>query len=113
MCACQKGSHSVPPAQAFQAKTMETGDKNRNVSQCHTLFCEESLGQIGAKDVKLFWNRSVREFYCLKVLITLEEVNTLIGESFDGEAINWSGVVNSHCVQMGLVISIQFIFSND
>ena len=35
------------------------------------------------------------------------------GESFDGEAINWSGVVNFHCVQMGLVISIQFIFSND
>ena len=34
-------------------------------------------------------------------------------EGFDGEAINWSGVVNFHCVQMGLVISMQFIFSND
>ena len=81
MCACQKGSHSVPPAQAFQAETMETADKNRNVSQRHTLFYEESLGKIGAKDVKLFWNRSVREFCCLKVLITLEKVNPSVKAS--------------------------------
>ena len=51
---------------------METGDKNRNVSQRHTYkFCEESLGKI---DV----NESVCEFYCLKALITLEKVNTSV-----------------------------------
>ena len=69
-CAWQKGSHRVPPAQAPQAETMETGDKNGNVSQHHTLFCEESLGKIDEKDVKLFWNESVRKFYCLKALIS-------------------------------------------
>ena len=30
----------------------------------------------------------------------------------DREA-NWSGVVNFHCMQMTLVLSVLFIFSND
>ena len=38
------------------------------------MFCEESLGKVNAKDLELFRNRSVHEFYCLKVLITLEKV---------------------------------------
>ena len=60
------------------------------------------------KDVKLFWNGLVHKFCRLKGLITLEQVNT-----FDGEAINWSGVVNFHGMQMHLVMSIQFIFRDD
>ena len=30
----------------------------------------------------------------------------------DGEA-NWSGVVNFHCMQMSLVISMRFYFGDD
>jgi len=30
----------------------------------------------------------------------------------DGEA-NWLGVVNSHCMQMSLALSVRFIFGND
>ena len=30
----------------------------------------------------------------------------------DGEA-NWSGVVNFHCMQMSLVLSVLFIFGDD
>ena len=65
--------------------------------------------------IQLFWNRQlVHEFDRLKVLITLEQVNTSVVEKrrilmsktsingADGEA-NWSGVVNFHC----------FIFSDD
>ena len=38
------------------------------------MFCEESLGIVNAKDLELFRNRLVHEFYCLKVVITLEQV---------------------------------------
>ena len=62
----------------FLAKTVETGDKNRDVTdnmfrtQC--MFCEESLGNINVKDVELFRNGSVHEQFCrLKALITLEK----------------------------------------
>ena len=55
---------------------MEAGGKNSDVSQHHALFCEEGLGKIAVKDVALFRNRSVQEFYLLKALITLEQVNT-------------------------------------
>ena len=34
------------------------------------MFCEESFGEINTKDVELFQNGSVHEFYCLKVFIT-------------------------------------------
>ena len=33
------------------------------------MFCEESLGKVNAKDLELFRNRLVHEFYCLKVVI--------------------------------------------
>ena len=33
-------------------------------------------------------------------------------QAFDCEA-NWSGVVNSHCMQMVLVMSMRFIFFDD
>ena len=35
------------------------------------MFCEESLGKVNAKDLELFRNRLVHEFYCLKVLMLL------------------------------------------
>ena len=41
-------------SQAFLAETVETGDKNRDVSQRHAAFCEEGLEKIDVKDVKLF-----------------------------------------------------------
>ena len=63
-------------SQAFLPEMVETGDKNCNVPQQHALFCEESLGKIDVKVVKLFQNGSVHKFYCLKALITLEQVNT-------------------------------------
>ena len=67
------------------------------------MFCDESLGKSNAKDLELFWNRLVHEFYCLKGLITLEQAvekrrilmsKTLINGA-DGVA-NWSGFVNFH-----------------
>ena len=54
-----------------------------------------------------------------KAWITLEQVitsvvgkkNNLAEQNFDGEA-NWSAVVNFHCMQMGLVTSMRFIFGD-
>ena len=61
MCAHQKGSWS----QAFLAETVETGDKNSDVTddifRAPYMFCEESLGNFNAKDVELFRNGSVHE----------------------------------------------------
>ena len=48
------------------------------VSQRHTLFCEESLGKIDAKDVEIFRKGSVHKFYRLKALNALEQVNTSV-----------------------------------
>ena len=45
-----------------------------------SMFREESLGKIKAKDVELIRNRSVHEFYRLKALSTLEQVNTSVVE---------------------------------
>ena len=54
---------------------METGDKNRevtdNILRESCMFCEESLGKIKVKDVELFRNGSVHEFCRLKALITV------------------------------------------
>ena len=88
---------SQPWSQAFLAETLETGYKNRDVSQRHALFCDESLEKIDAKDG----------------ILSLESVdyfgtNEYFSENFFGEAINWSGVVSFHCMQVGLVISMRF-----
>ena len=55
----------------------------------------------------------------LKALISLEQANTSVVEkmklneyNFDGEA-NWSGVVDFHCMQMSLVMSMLSIFGDD
>ena len=58
-----------------------------------------------------FRNRSVHEFYCLKALITLEQVITSVVEKKNNLAEqNLLAVVNFHCMQMGLVMSMRFIF---
>lgn len=62
-------------SQAFLVETVETGEKNCNVPQRHALFCENILGKINVKVVKLFQNGSVHQ---LKALITLERVNTSV-----------------------------------
>ena len=64
------------PAGLNIAETMERGHiiKNCGMTQEPLMFCEESLGKVNAKDLELFQNRLVHEFYCLKVLITLEPV---------------------------------------
>ena len=63
-------------------------------------------GKIDTKDVKLFWNGWVHKFYHLKALITLEQVNTT-------ECRKRTGVVIFHCMQLGLVMSMRFIFGDD
>ena len=79
-----------------------------------------SIESKAAKDVELFRNASVHEFYSLKALINLEQVitsavnkkNKVNEQNFGGEA-NWSGVVNFHCMQMSLVMSMRFVFNDD
>ena len=74
------------------------------------MFCED-------EDVELSEQVSPIEFYCLKALITLEQVNIsvikkeeeLLWGNFGSEA-NWSGVVNSHCMQISLVMNMQFFW---
>ena len=40
-------------SQAFLVETVETGDKNHDMSQHHALFCRESLGKVNVKVVEL------------------------------------------------------------
>ena len=61
-------------------------NKDPHLSQRHPLFCEENLGNIDPNDI-----------YRLKALIT--------NENFEGQPINWSGVVNVHCLQMSLIMN--------
>ena len=64
-------------SQAFLAETVEAGDKNRGVRRA---ACGVSYSKRHACFVKLFRNGSVREFYRLKALITLEQVNISVVE---------------------------------
>ena len=58
---------------------MATADKNIIAARLEQrMFSEGSLGKINDKDLELFRNRLVRKFYRLKVLITLEQVNTSV-----------------------------------
>ena len=84
-------------SEAFLAETVESENKCRDVTS--TAY---------SKDVELFRNGLVHEFYRLKALITLEQANISVVEkkeeslwaklqrNFDGEA-NWSGVANESC----------------
>ena len=108
VCAPQEESWS----KAFLAETWKLGV---NIETRPTTYL---------KDSEFFRNGSVHEFYRLKALITLEQVNLQwskkeeslwpnFSETLpDGEA-NWSGVVNFHCMQMSLVISMRFYFGDD
>ena len=42
------------------------------------MFCEESLGKINKYYLELLRNGSVHEFYPLKEMLTLEQVNTSV-----------------------------------
>ena len=44
------------------------------------MFCEGSLEKVNNKDIELFRNKLVHKLYHLKVLITLEQVNTSVVE---------------------------------
>ena len=64
------------------------------------MFCGESLGKVYAKDLELFQNRLVHEFYRLKVFVTLEQLNTSVvkkkknlNKKNDGEAISTGWVL--------------------
>ena len=61
------------------------------------MFCEESIGEIDAKDVELsFQNGSVHENvdYFGKI--------EYLGGNFDGEATDWLGVLNFHCMKLSV-----------
>ena len=69
----QNKSHGL---RVERGRTMETGDKNRGLTGASIcMFCGESLGEVYAKDLELFQNRLVHEFYPLKVVVTLEQLN--------------------------------------
>ena len=83
------------PAGLNIPETMETCNiKNCGMTQEPRIFCEESLAKNNAKVLELFWNRLVHEFYCLKVLITLEQVvekkKNLNEQNFD-QWCRWRG----------------------
>ena len=73
-----------------------------NIFGSPCVFCEESLGKINTKDVGLFLNGAVHEFYRLKALTLYfsgrKKNKNLNEQNFDGEA-NWSVVINVHCMQ--------------
>ena len=77
------------------------------------MSCEESLEKINKCDLELFRNGSVHEFYRLKELIKLEQVNTSEKKESSLAKANWSGVVYFYCVQMSLVMSMRFNFGDD
>ena len=54
---------------------VETGNKNWPKAR---MFCEESLGKINKYYLELLGNGSVHEFYPLKEILTLEQVNTSV-----------------------------------
>ena len=92
---------------------MESGDKNCCVSKHHVLFCEESSGKIDA-ELSSFSGRG-RSTNSVGSLESVDNFGTseYFSENVDGEAINWSGVENFHCMKMSLVMSMRFIFGDD
>ena len=60
---------------------VETEDGNCYVSQSHALFCEESLGKIDAEMSNFPGTGRSTIFYCMKSLITFEQVNASVKTS--------------------------------
>ena len=100
-------------SQALLAKIVETGDKNCYVSQHYVLFCEQSLGKIDAELVS--FSGTCRSTNSIGSLESVDNfgASEYFSENFDGEAINWSGVENFHCMKMSLVMSMRFVFGGD
>ena len=92
---------------------METEDGNCYLSQRHALFCEESLGKIDAEMSMQAFRERVGPRILLLECVDYFRASEYFTENFDGEAINWSGVVNFHCMKMSLVMSMRFIFGDD
>ena len=63
-------------SQAFLAEFGETGDKYLCATKSNKW--KSFNRKINVKDVELFQKGSVHKFYRLKVLITLDQVNTLL-----------------------------------
>ena len=78
------------------------------------MFCEENLGRL---NLELFGNVSVHEFYLLKALITLKQVNTTVWYKKKRRILISNtamvGCCKLSCMQMALVMSVQFIFGDD
>ena len=84
--------------------TVETGNKDHCVN--------EAMHVLERLNLELFRNGSVHKFYRLEALITLEQVNTSVVEK--KENLNSIvSVANFHCMQMSLVMSMQFIFRDN
>ena len=91
---------------------VETEDGNcYQLSQRQALFCEVSLGKIDAGMSNFPGTGRSR----ILLLESVDYFGTIecFTETFDGEAINWSGVVNFHCMKVSLVMSMRFIFGDD
>ena len=103
VCARQK-ENTVRSVQ-FLAETVESGNKYRDVTS--TAY---------SKDVELFRNGSVHEFYRLKELITLEQANisvvekkkNLYEQNFSETSMVHGMRLTGRVLQMSLVISMQF-----
>ena len=101
---------------------METGDKNHGVTEgilrASCIFCEESLGKINAKEFEPEQFRSrilsleIVDYFGTNEYFIGRKQGNLNEQNSDGEA-NWSGVVNFHCAQTSLVMSMRFIFGDD
>ena len=71
-------------SQVFLVEAVESEDKNRDVTdhifRAPCMFCKKSLGKFNAKDVEISRNWSVHEFYRLKALVTLKQMNTSVSQ---------------------------------
>ena len=98
--------------QAFLAETVETETKNRCVIEARHVAkkAQERL------NLELFRNVSVHEFYRLKALITLEQVNTTEWSKKIRILISKTAMVGCCKLSLyanGLVMSMRFIFGDD
>ena len=84
------------------------------------MFGAESLGKVYAKDLEISKTGWSMNFITWKSLLLWNNNLYLSGQKKknlnkqnDGEARYWLGVVNFHCTQMSLLLSVQSIFSDD
>ena len=100
-------------SQTLLAEIVESGDKNCYVSQHYVLFFEEILGKIDAELAS--FSGTCRSTNSIGSLESVDNFGTseYFSENFDGEAINWSGFENFHCMKMSPVMSMRFVFGDD